>query len=263
MRVLANRGLRVFSWVALAAVLAGCASDARPKKAMLSGSADRELIKPGMVGGKAAADRRRAFFDFWNEEIVRENVAVGTVFMGDSITELWELNAYFVPSDGIIVNRGIGGDLASVMAKRFAADVVQLRPRNVVILAGTNDVSRMKEQGVSDEEVIRSVVDSLTAMVSAARAAGIRAMVCSVLPTNPDCKEDAYKKACVPRINALVKKMCEEKGCIYVDYAARLTDANGDLPRAVARDGLHPHHAGYRVMRDVLIETANRNGLGL
>ncbi len=259
----ANRGLRILSSVALAALLAGCAYDARPKKAVLSGAPDRELVKPGMVGNNAPADRRRGFFDFWNEEIVRENVAVGTVFMGDSITELWELGAYFVPSDGLIVNRGISGDLASVMAQRFEADVVQLRPRNVVILAGTNDVSRMKARGVSDEEVISSVVDSLTTMVTAAQAAGIRPLVCAILPTNPDCKEDAYKKACVPKINELVRRMCREKGCIHVDYAARLTDANGDLPRTVARDGLHPHYAGYRIMRDVLIETATRNGIRL
>lgn len=251
-------------WIlALIAFVAGCAGDGRPKKALTLVGPERELVKPGEVGNKAPADRRRAFFDFWNEQVVRENVAVGTVFMGDSITELWEVDAYFAPSDGIILNRGIGGDLASVMAKRFAADVIQLRPRNVVILAGTNDVSRMKEAGASDEEVIRSVVESITSMVNAARAANVQVMVCSILPTNPDCREHARKKTCVPKINMLLKSMCEKKGCVYVDYSARLSDTSGDLPRTYARDGLHPHYAGYRIMADVLLETARKHRLSL
>ncbi len=255
--------LPVMWLLAAVVVFAGCAGDGRPKKAILSVGSERELIKPGEVGNKAPADRRRGFFDFWNEEVVRENVAVGTVFMGDSITELWELDAYFAPSDGIITNRGISGDLASVMARRFAADVVQLRPRNVVILAGTNDVSRMKEKGIPDDEVIRSVVESITAMVDAARAAGIHVMVCSILPTNADLKEHAWKKACVPQINALLRQMCEKKGAVYVDYCSRMSDAAGDLPKAYARDGLHPHWAGYRIMAAVLLETARKHGLNL
>jgi lysophospholipase L1-like esterase len=249
--------------ISMMSVLSGCAVDARPRKAPVPAGPERELIKPGEVGNKAAADRRRFFFDFWNEEVVRENVAVGTVFMGDSITELWEVDAYIAPSDGVIVNRGISGDLASVMARRFAADVVQLRPRNVVILAGTNDVSRMKEAGASDDEVIRSVVESITSMVDAARAAKIQVMVCSILPTNSDCKEHARKKACVPKINAMLKPMCEQRGAVYVDYGARLSDAAGDLPRTYARDGLHPHYAGYRIMADVLLDTASKHRLGL
>ena len=249
--------------VAMSAVLAGCAGDGRPKHATVVSPTTREVIRPGMVGENAPADRRRGYFDFWNEQVVRENVAVGTVFLGDSITELWELSAYFVPSDGVILNRGISGDLASVMARRFAADVIQLRPRNVVILAGTNDVARMQDKGVADEEVVRSTTESLGAMMDAARSAGIEVMVCSILPTNDDSREHAGKKRVIPRINGIVRQMCAEKGCVYVDYGVRMSDSEGDLSREYARDGLHPHYAGYRVMAGVLLKAAREHGLRL
>jgi lysophospholipase L1-like esterase len=244
----------------IAVGLVGCA-DARPKQALRSDAASRELINPGMFGDNAPADRRRSYFDFWNEQIVRQNVAVGTVFMGDSITERWELGAYFVPSNGMIANRGIGGDTAACMAKRFAADVLQLRPRNVVILAGINDVSRQHEKGVPDDQIVQSVVESLTAMMDASRAAGVHTMVCSILPTNSDCREHNNKKAVVPRINAILKQLCAAKGCVYVDYCARLSDASGELPRSYARDGLHPHYAGYAIMADALRQAARNHGI--
>ena len=123
--------------------IAGCTGAPLLKYAGRTPQEKEQLIKPGMFGDNAPADRLRGRFDFWNEEVIREDVAVGTVFMGDSITELWQLDAYFAPSDGVILNRGIGGDITTHMAKRFEADVLQLRPRNVVILAGTNDVARM------------------------------------------------------------------------------------------------------------------------
>ena len=88
-------------------------------------------------------------------------------------------------------------------------------------------------------------------------------MVCSILPTNSDCKAHEAKKAVVPKINAILKQLCAAKGCVYVDYGARLSDANGELPRTYARDGLHPHYAGYAVMADVLRQAARAHGIHL
>jgi len=96
-------------------------------------------------------------------------VAASTVFFGDSITELWQVEAYFVPSGGILLNRGIGGDITPDMAKRFDADVIQLQPRNVVILAGTNDVARLLDAKKSDEEMTAQVMTNMKQMVAAAR----------------------------------------------------------------------------------------------
>ena len=184
---------------------------------------------------------------------------MGTVFMGDSITELWQLDAYFTPSDGVILNRGIGGDITTHMLRRFEADVIQLRPRNVVILAGTNDVARMLGKS-SDEQIVDTVTTAMGSMMDSARAAGIQVFVCSILPTNGDTKNHEGKALLIPRINVKLKAACAVKGCHYVDYAAHLADADGALRKDLARDGLHPHYAGYEIMARLVMEATRATG---
>ncbi|MBN1490632.1 MAG: hypothetical protein JXA69_12005, partial [Phycisphaerae bacterium] len=71
----------------------GCAATAGPKRAGRSASEKESLVKPGELGG--AADGHRWIFDFWNKQVIRQDVPVGTVFLGDSITEFWNLPVYF------------------------------------------------------------------------------------------------------------------------------------------------------------------------
>ena len=254
-------------WIAISlmamVLVAGCGIAPDVKRAGRSDQDKQTLIKPGMFGNNAAADRLRGRFDFWNEEVIREDVAVGTVFLGDSITELWQLDAYFMPADGIILNRGIGGDITPHIAKRLDADVVQLRPRNVVILAGTNDVARMLETGKNDAEIIDTVMTNKGPMMDAAKAARINVLICSILPTNPDTRNHEGKARLLPQINEKLKALCATKGCIYVDYASKMKDAAGMLPKTLARDGLHPHYAGYEIMAQCVKEAAGLNGLRL
>jgi len=61
------------------------------------------------------------------------------IFFGDSITDLWKLDEYF--RDKPYINRGIGGQTTPQMLVRFRQDVINLQPRVVVILAGTNDIA--------------------------------------------------------------------------------------------------------------------------
>ena len=233
-------------------------TDRRPGRTL----ADKEkLIKPGDLGG--AADGRRWLFDFWNKQVVAEDATVGTVFMGDSITEFWNLPVYFQPDHGIMQNRGIGGDVASVMAKRFQGDVVQLLPRNVIILAGTNDVTIMLTEKKGEAEIIRDVCASIESMMDQTRAAGINALVCSILPPNDNYHLHSDGKPIRAAITASIKAACAAKGCIYVDYASRIGDAAGELRKDLAYDGIHPNHAGYEVMTRMLNEAAANNGLRL
>lgn len=243
--------------------ITGCAHAPAIKRAGRTPQEKEQLVKPGLFGDNAPADRLRGRFDFWNEEVIRQDVAVGTVFMGDSITELWQLDAYFAPSDGIILNRGIGGDITPHMAKRFEADVLQLRPRNVAILAGTNDVARMLAADKSDDEIIAAVTANIESMMDTARKAGMNVFVCSILPTNSDAKYHDGKARILPRINEKLKAACAARGCIYVDYASQMADDAGALRKDLARDGLHPHYAGYEIMARRLQEAARSRNIRL
>lgn len=260
------RPLRQLTWCTIVGMVilagVGCQSSSNVPRAGRTDEQRQALIKPGNFGNNAAADRLRGRFDFWNEQIIREDVAVGTVFFGDSITELWQLDAYFVPGDGAILNRGIGGDITPHMARRFDADVIQLQPRNVVILAGTNDVARMLADK-SDEEIMAAVLANLEAMMKAARSAGINVFVCSILPTNPDTQPHAGKARILPQLNERIKPLCAANGCVYVDYASQMVDEQGELRKELARDGLHPHYAGYEIMARVLKDAARQSGIRL
>ena len=233
---------------------------ARVKRTALEKS---KLIDPGPLG-RASSDARQAFFNRWNEQIVHEDTPVGTVFMGDSITEIWDLHVYFTPALGeLIENRGISSDLASIMVKRFEADVVQLRPRNVVILAGTNDIGDMIRENKPDEEITAAVASYIESMVDAAQAADIKVLVGSILPTHDTFSRHEERPGLRAAINEKLKEICKAKSCIYVDYAAAMRDGQGNLRKDLSRDGLHPNWAGYTIMARVLKEAAKTNGIAL
>ncbi len=98
------------------------------------------VVKPGMFGVPACADSRRQEFDVCNEELLLAGVRPDVLFIGDSITHLWEVQAYFGGTGNILINRGIGGDNSTHMRRRFTADVLQLLPRLAVLKIGTNDL---------------------------------------------------------------------------------------------------------------------------
>ena len=80
------------------------------------------------------------------------------VFMGDSITDSWDnpANGGFFPGKPY-VNRGISGQTTPQMLIRFRRDVIELKPKVVVILAGTNDLAG--NTGPTTLEAIRGQPD--------------------------------------------------------------------------------------------------------
>ncbi len=219
------------------------------------------LIKPGAFSIEAAADARRSVFDYHNEAILARGAAVDAVFIGDSITDMWALDAYFRGTRGLIVNRGIGGDRTPFVRRRFEADVLQLRPRLAVILIGVNnawdldiwwDASLLRTPQEIEDEIVRDT----TAMVERAVSQGITVALCSILPTDvPFNGNTAVRNGIIARANARLAGLASERGAIYVDYHARLAADDGLTLRAeFADDGLHPHVRGYGIMAATLLD---------
>ena len=63
------------------------------------------------------------------------------VFMGNSITEGWPNTDPEYFENPNYINRGISGQTTPQMLLRFRADVIDLKPEVVIILAGTNDIA--------------------------------------------------------------------------------------------------------------------------
>ena len=180
------------------------------------------------------------------------------VFLGDSITEYWKLPNYFPGKP--YINRGVDGQTTPEMLVRFRQDVIQLHPKVVVILAGTNDIA-----GVTGPTFNEDIEANYASMAELARAHGIRMVFASVLPVHNYTHDAEESFALRPRarilaLNKWLKDYCAKNRLVYLDYFSALVDERGMLQRALADDGLHPTDAGYRIMAS-LVENAIQKAL--
>ena len=168
------------------------------------------------------------------------------VFFGDSITDIWKLENYFPGKP--YVNRGIGGQTTPQMLVRFRQDVIDLRPKVVVILAGTNDIAG--NTGPMRNEDIEA---NYTSFAELARANGIRVVYSSILPVHnyTERSKDFFAQRPMSRVlelNKWLKNYCEKNNIGYLDYFSAVVDDKGLLKKDLADDGLHPNDAGYKIM---------------
>lgn len=181
------------------------------------------------------------------------------VFMGDSITDSWDDPRYggFFPGRPY-VNRGISGQTTPQMLIRFRADVISLRPKVVVILAGTNDIA-----GNTGPTTLEAIEDNLKSMAELATANGIRVVLAAVLPVSdyevrdgkPLTQTIRRPPARILALNTWMRAFARARGYVYLDYFSAMVDHEGFLKNELSDDGLHPNAAGYAVMAP-LVEAA-------
>ena len=242
-------------------------SDAVPKPQPFAGDVQRQLTTLRTSIDRVASHFRASLE--YNESQIRggdrdnlaryaeHNLRLGlpgpkenrAVFLGDSITDDWPLNQYF-PSKPFI-NRGISGQITGQMLGRMKADVLDLKPRVVVVLGGTNDLAR----GVK-----LSVIQNNLAMIAAlAEAHGVKLVMASILPVSdyhkskdPDYERSRHRPPDkILELNKWTRRMCAEHGFIYLDYHSRMADGIGHLEAALSSDGLHPNSEGYKRMAPI------------
>ena len=166
------------------------------------------------------------------------------VFFGNSITEGW---ARYFPTmfpGKPYIGRGISGQTTPQMLVRFQQDVVALKPKVVVILAGTNDIA-----GNTGPSTLEMIEDNLRSMTEIAKAEGIRVVLSSVLPVYDYKWKPGLEPA--PKIialNAWMKDFAAKSGEVYLDYHTPMADSRGGMREGLSSDGVHPTEAGYRVM---------------
>jgi len=179
------------------------------------------------------------------------------VFMGDSITEGWgQKGTASSPDRGEFfpgkpyINRGISGQTTPQMLVRFRQDVIDLKPKVVVLLAGTNDIAEN-----TGKITLREIGGNNASMSDLALANGIHVVLCSVLPASEFRWHAGLEPA--PKIRALntwIKAYAAKNGYVYVDYYASMANNDGGLKTELSPDGVHPNKAGYEIMAP-LVET--------
>jgi len=166
------------------------------------------------------------------------------VFMGNSITEGWSnlMPEYF--SNQQYINRGIGGQTTPQMVLRFRQDVIDLKPKVVVILAGTNDIA-----GNTGPISLEEIVGNIKSMAELARANNIKVVISSTLPAfNYPWSPNKSPNTKIPALNAMLKAYAKEKKIVYLDYFSAMATQENGLQKLHSKDGVHPNKLGYQIM---------------
>jgi lysophospholipase L1-like esterase len=182
-----------------------------------------------------------------NAKLLASRAPVEIVFLGDSITEGWmdKRPGFFTRGR---VDRGIGGQTSSQMVLRMMSDVVELKPKAVHIMAGTNDIA-----GNTGPMTPHMTQDNFRMMVAIAQRHGIRVLLASIPPAASfPWRPGLETRKPIAAMNAWLKQFARESGSIWVDYWPVLNDGTGAMKPGFASDGVHPTEAGYDAMATVI-----------
>ena len=190
-----------------------------------------------------------------NKEVLATGVRPDAVFMGNSITDGWAGNDPEFFKKNNFVGRGISGQTSSEMLVRFRRDVIDLNPRCVVILSGTNDIAQ-NNGAIKQENTLSNIIS----MCELAKANGIKVILCSVTPTSVfGWRKDISPAPLIREMNKLIRAYAEANDIYYLDYHPALTDEKGGLPAKWSHDTCHPNLECYRtVMEPMVCEAINK-----
>ncbi len=176
------------------------------------------------------------------------------VFMGDSITESWDkLDSSFFNGKPYI-NRGISGQTTPQMLLRFRQDVVNLNPKVVLILAGTNDIA-----GNTGASTLDMILNNIISMTQLAKSNNIEVILCSVLPVlDYPWKHGLNPAEKIDSLNQMIKKYSNENNIIYLDYYSSMVNEHKGLNSQYTYDGVHPNKKGYEIMAPLAEDAINK-----
>jgi len=178
------------------------------------------------------------------------------VLMGNSITEGWSKFSPEFFEGKSYINRGISGQTTPQMLVRFRADVIDLQPSVVVILAGTNDIA-----GNTGVATLEMILNNLISMVELAKANKIKVILSSVLPAfDYPWKPGLEPAEKIENLNKMIKEYALAHKIIYLDYYSSMVDSQKGLQSQYTYDGVHPNKAGYQHM-EPLLEAAIKKAL--
>lgn len=192
------------------------------------------------------------FYEEENNKLAPPKAGEGrVVFFGDSITENWKSYDPAFFADKPYLDRGISGQTTPQMLVRFRQDVLNLQPKLLVLMAGTNDVAENTGPYVAE-----NTMNNIITMSELAKLHDIRILLCSVLPAFDFSWRSGLKPAeKIAALNKMIQEYASTNNIPYIDFYSHLVDERKGMQQAYSEDGVHPNPAGYKVM-DVLVEEA-------
>ncbi len=190
-----------------------------------------------------------------NDSLMKHNKTKDkVVFMGNSITQGWyDMMPEFFHENNF-VGRGIGGQTTPQMLVRFRPDVIDLKPKAVVILAGTNDIA-----GNTGPMTLEETFGYIVSMAELADQNNIKVVISSVLPAyDYPWKPGLTPAPKIVKLNNMLKDYCKKQGFAYLDYFSAMVDDRDGLKDELTYDGVHPNKAGYEVMAPLALATIKK-----
>ncbi|MBZ5534650.1 MAG: SGNH/GDSL hydrolase family protein [Acidobacteriia bacterium] len=166
------------------------------------------------------------------------------VFLGDSITDFWDLVKSFPEKP--YINRGISGQTTAQILVRMYPDVIKLQPDVVIILAGTNDIA-----GNTGSVTLAMIQDNFRAITELAEKHGIKVVLCTLTPVsdytaNPQTVRHPADD--IRKLNEWIRRYARQEGAGLADFYSAVVDEQGFLRKGLSNDGLHPNESGYALL---------------
>ena len=213
-----------------------------------------------VVVSSFAQDKKKDWAQFGryeksNTEVLARDVRPDVVFMGNSITDGWARQDPKFFEENNFVGRGIGGQTSSEMLVRFRRDVIDLNPKCVVILSGTNDIAQNNGY-IKPENTLGNIIS----MCELAKANGIKVILCSITPTSVfGWRREVNPVPLIAELNKMIEAYAKENGIYYLNYHPALTDEKGGIPAKWSNDTCHPNLECYRtVMEPMVCDAINK-----
>ncbi len=144
------------------------------------------------------------------------------------------------------LNLGKSGDTSETMLERFESDILPFKPKNLIIMGGTNSL----RGGIPADQVIAELASIRDKCLSN----GIRPIFLTLPPINPTAINRVFQEETTPewknefaRVNAFLRQQR-----YVIDIAPFFTDADGELPPHFAVDGLHLDISGKKLMGELI-----------
>ena len=189
----------------------------------------------------------------------RDLAQVNVLFVGDSITQGWlkegaeYWTASFAGMPCHALNLGVAGDRTEHVLYRLLSaadggmgnlDDPRLNPKTIVLMIGTNNLFNNPPDEITEGVV--AVCDRLRELEPQARI-----ILCSILPT----KDVERNRTLVVPVNRQLQTLANVQ---WLDLYPTFVNESGLQRSDFFRDGLHPNADGYRVWRDLLMNSINR-----
>lgn len=169
------------------------------------------------------------------------------IMIGDSITA--GFNEKNLLSGFNIINKGINGDYSAGVLQRIGKDVIDLKPKKVFLLIGTNDLAF----GRSNDDIVFNIAEILMMLDEKLDKSSV--YVTSILPTRNVSDRPNER---INNINDRLNKWAEKLNYFYLDLHSEMKDENGDLKNNYTVDGLHLNEEAYKKWTEILKNILNK-----